>query len=211
MQVTIKAARPDDSSARIADLIWSTDPELMNFMFDDVSVFQRAIKREWPSEKGLLCHKQAFVAEASDEIVGLCVGHTSEEYGPNFEAAQRIQSSALGEAEGQHLRDALNWMDRLFPEPREESFYILELAVSEKARGLGLGRGLFSEALGRARRMGCKRLALDVAADNPAVDLYGHLGLEVEIETRVPFLADGFGIGTHLHMSAPLDAFTQET
>ncbi len=204
MQVSIKAGQPDHASERIAELIWSTDPVLMNFMFGDISAFRRATAREWPSDAGLICYKQAFVAEANDEIVGLCIGHTTEEYGPNFEAAQRIQSAALRAAEGGHIREALDWMDRLFPAPRDESFYILELAVSENAQGLGLGRKLLGKAVERARQLQCKRLALDVAADNPAVDFYLQLGLEVEIETRVPCLADGFGIGAHLHMSAPL-------
>ena len=202
----IHAARPDISPAGVAKLIWSTDPVLMKFMFGELSIFERAVEREWPSDKGLLCHKQAIVAETGGKVLGLCVAHTTEEYGPNFEAAQRIQTAALDATEGRHLRDALNWMDRLFPEPRGGSFYILELAVNDAAQGQGLGRSLFSAAVERGRSTGCERLALDVAADNPAVNLYRHLGLEVEIETRVPFLADGFGIGTHLHMSAPLDA-----
>ena len=36
--------------------------------------------------------------------------------------------------------------------------------------------------LRRARAAGCARIVLDVAADNPAVDLYRHLGL---IEVRI--------------------------
>ncbi len=206
MQIHIKPGRPDQSSDRIAELIWSTDPVLMNFMFGEISVFQRATAQEWPSKAGILCHKQAFVAEAGDKIVGLCIGHTTEEYGPNFEAAQRIQSEALGVAEGAHIQQALTWMDRLFPDPQDGSFYVLELAVSDDAQGQGLGRKLLSNAVERARQTGCKRLALDVSADNPGVEFYLGLGLTTEIETRVPFLADNHGVGTHLHMSAPIDA-----
>jgi len=205
MQININPGHPDQSSDRIAELIWSTDPVLMNFMFGEMSVFQRAAAREWPSEAGILCHKQAVVAQTDDRIVGLCIAHTTEEYGPNFEAAQRIQSDALSAAEGAHIEKALAWMDRLFPEAQGESFYVLELAVSEEAQGQGLGRRLLSNAVDRARQKGCNRLALDVAADNPAVQFYQQLGLKTEIETRVPFLADGHGVGTHLHMSAPLD------
>ncbi len=127
----------------------------------------------------------------------------NEEYGPNFEAAQPRTDRGAECRRGSTF--ALNWMDRLFPEPRASSFYILELAVSEAARGQGLGRRLISGSVERARSKGCERLALDVAADNPAVGLYRHLGLEIEIETRVPFLADGFEIGTHVHMSAALE------
>ncbi len=205
LDVTIGPARADLPPEPIAELIWSTDPALMDFMFRELSVFEKVVKREWPLKEGLICHKQAIVAVSADEFVGLCIGHTNEEYGPNFEAAQRVQTAALNAAEGQHLREALNWMDRLFPEPRASSFYILELAVSEAARGQGLGRRLISGSVERARSKGCERLALDVAADNPAVGLYRHLGLEIEIETRVPFLADGFEIGTHVHMSAALE------
>ncbi len=200
----ITAATPDLPSKDIAALIWSTDPVLMDYMFGDPAVFEKVVAEEWSSAEGLLSHGQGMVATEGDQLLGLCVGHTEDEYETNFEASQHVQTRALSPDQGAHLQRALMWMNRLFPDPRAGSFYVLELAVAPDARGKGLGRALLQAAVRRARDRGCARLALDVAADNPVVAFYERIGLQIEIETRVPHLTRAFGVGPHLHMSAAL-------
>ena len=189
----------------LADLLWNTDPLLNGYMFGSMAVARKIIASEWPAERGLLCHKQAFTAMEGDVLLGLLIGHTSREYGANFEAAMVLQTAALTEPEAQHLTQALYWMDRLFPTPRDDSYYVLEFSIAPEAQGGGLARHLLDAAEARACASGCRHICLDVAADNEAVGFYQHIGFEVEIETRVPFLHDTHGIGPHLHMVRNLD------
>ncbi len=189
----------------LSELLWSTDPKLNGFMFQTEERLHRILSCEWPAEGGLLCHRFAFTIMDEAQVSGLLIGHTAEEYGRNFEAAKVLQVAAMTSEESSAMVEALFWMDRLFPAPREQSYYVLELAVAAKAQGGGLASALLSAAEERATRQGCTHICLDVAADNEAVGFYKHLGYVVEIETRVPYLAEDHGIGTHLHMVKPLE------
>jgi ribosomal-protein-alanine acetyltransferase len=56
---------------------------------------------------------------------------------------------------------------------------IYSLAVTEAARGLGVGRKLMARAEREARKRGCSKIHLEVRADNvPAMRLYEKLGFE---------------------------------
>ncbi len=204
----ISVVRPASTTASIdnlAELLWSTDPKLNTFMFRDNSTLLKILGREWPSKEGLLSHNQAFVAGDGADFHGVLIGHTAHEYAKNFEASVRLQTEPLENDEAAHLEAALKWMDRLFPAPPDRSHYILEFAISRSARGAGLAAQFMRAAEQRARRSGCKRLCPDVAADNEAVGFYKHIGFEVEIETRVPFLHEKHGIGLHFQMVRNLD------
>ena len=201
------AARPADAAIppdHLADLLWNTDPKLNAFMFRTRETLLDILRAEWPETRGLLCHRHAFTVMDGASVLGLMVGHTAAEYGANFEAAQEIQMRHLSQDDAGYLAKALFWMDRLFPTPRADSYYILELSTAASAQGSGIASHLLDAAEARAISCGCTHLALDVAADNAAVGFYRHKGFEVEIETRVPHLHETCGIGLHLHMSRPL-------
>jgi len=204
MAIKVEPAHPDVAPDRIADLLWVTDPALNAFMFGSMDVLHRILQSEWPADRGLLCHRQAFFAGQAGDISGLLVGHTAQEYPVNFEAALTLQTQSLTAEEAGFLDTALHWMDRLFPAPRDGSYYILELAVAPDAQGEGVARKLLDAAQERAVQQGCTHMCLDVAADNAAVEVYQHIGFVTEIETRVPYLADTHAIGLHYHMTRPL-------
>ncbi|MEQ3710138.1 MAG: GNAT family N-acetyltransferase [Tateyamaria sp.] len=204
----VHSVEPADASIapeRLADLLWNTDPKLNAFMFRTRDVLLNILRAEWPATRGLLSHRQAFTVMDGASVIGLLVGHQWDEYGPNFEAAQDLQTQNLAQADAAYLNDALEWMDRLFPVPRTGAYYILELSTAASAQGQGIASHLLKSAEERARGSGCTHIALDVSADNAAVDFYLHKGFEVEIETRVPHLDRAHGIGLHLHMSLHLD------
>ena len=184
----------------LTDLMWSTDPVLHRYMFGRRPTLNKVLDREWPGDHGLLSHAHAFSALAGMRQVGLLIGHTTSEYAENFDHSVTHQADALTAEEAAHLRSALLWMDRLFPAPLPESYYILEFAISPRARGTGLACRLLDLAETRARMQECVRLSLDVAADNGAVGFYTHLGFRTEVETRLPALDEAHGIGSHLHM-----------
>lgn len=195
-----QAASSSVAPGQLADLLWSTDPKLNGYMFGSIPVLHKVIGHEWPDDHGLLCHRQAFTASRGDSVAGLLIGHTDDEYESNFEHSTRHQPEALEPDEAAHLRAALFLMDRLFPVPRPQSYYVLEFAVLPQAQGEGVAMGLLEAAEARARERRCARLCLDVAADNAAVGFYRHVGFRVDVETRIPALDAAHGIGLHLHM-----------
>ena len=200
MQPVVGPAAPHIDMDRMAELLWSSDPKLNEYIYQSSSVLRRIIKAEWPEDRGLLCHKQALTAVSDGSLLGLLVGHTTVEYAANFEASLTLQTKDMSQGEIDHLTAGIHWMDRLFPEGRDGSYYILELSTMPEARGQGLASLLLNAAEERARTTGCRAICLDVAADNAAVDFYRNRGFETEIETKVPFLELHHGIGTHLHM-----------
>ncbi len=200
MTVVTESASKSVSPQELADLLWSTDPKLNEYMFGNMSTLHQLIDSEWSGEKGLFSHKQAFTALKCGKIVGLLIGHTENEYAANFGFSVTNQPTALGGEEAAHMESALHWMDRLFPVPRLGSYYILEFAVSPEAQGEGIAGQLLKAAKAQALAKGCTQICLDVAADNEAVGFYRYLEFRTEVETRVPVLDDEHGIGLHLHM-----------
>ncbi len=205
MTAFVRPASQSVKPEKLVDLLWSTDPDLNGYMFGKMDVLHRIISAEWPVGKGLFSYKHAFTATKRDNIVGLLIGHTEDEYAANFDFSAVHQANSLGDDEAEHLKSALHWMDRLFPVPRQGSYYILEFAVSPDMQGAGIANLLFDAAEARALAKGCKQVCLDVAANNQAVGFYQHIGFRVEVETRVPILDDGHGIGLHLHMVRDID------
>lgn len=200
MSPVVGPADPHVAMDRMAELLWSSDPKLNAYIYQTSSVLRRIINAEWPEDRGLLSHKQARTAVSGDVLLGLLVGHTTAEYAANFEASLTLQTKGMSQGEIDHLTAAIHWMDRLFPEARDGSYYILELSTMPEARGQGIASLLLTAAEERARAAGCHAICLDVAADNAAVGFYHNRGFETEIETNVPYLELNHGIGPHLHM-----------
>ncbi|WP_298970937.1 N-acetyltransferase [uncultured Roseobacter sp.] len=200
MTLQLTAARPDVSVDHLADLLWSTDPALWAFLCPEKRLFHEVLALEWPASQALLSHRLTTVAMQEDELLGLCTGYRLRDFETNFKKSMQLQPSVLSPAKADHLRDGLIWMDRLFPTPREGAFHIMELALTSAAQGHGLAKALLSDAVERAAAAGCQWLTLDVAAQNDAVGFYRHFGFVVELEKRIPMLAENHGIGTHLHM-----------
>jgi ribosomal protein S18 acetylase RimI-like enzyme len=82
-----------------------------------------------------------------------------------------------------------------FPTPLDVNRHVRQiqgLAVSEEARGRGVGRALVRAAVDEARRRGARRLTLRVLAHNtPARGLYEAEGFVVEGILPEEFLLDG--------------------
>ncbi|MET8980359.1 GNAT family N-acetyltransferase [Streptomyces sp. NPDC004539] len=84
---------------------------------------------------------------------------------------------------------------RLVPAPLAVSAHVRQiqgLAVSDEARGSGLGRGLIRAAMEKAREEGARRITLRVLGHNtPARKLYEGEGFVVEGVQPGEFLLDG--------------------
>jgi ribosomal protein S18 acetylase RimI-like enzyme len=76
-----------------------------------------------------------------------------------------------------------SWLNPVVP---EDVYYVHALSVTPAARGKGVGMNLLSRAMDRARDAGYRGLQLDVLSDNPAVNFYQSMGLELLVESRAP-------------------------
>ena len=73
-----------------------------------------------------------------------------------------------------------------------EDCWLEDLFVRDSARGTGIGRALVEAGVERARARGCRRIELDVQADNtPALALYERSGFSTtpKGETHTLFLS----------------------
>ena len=70
-----------------------------------------------------------------------------------------------------------------------EDCWLEDVFVADSARGRGLGRALVEAVVARARERGCKRVQLDVDADNaPARTLYEAVGFRDKAAGGTQFL-----------------------
>ena len=75
--------------------------------------------------------------------------------------------------------------------------------MKPKFRGKRVGYQLIERAINAARKDGFAKLQLDVLSDNPAVDFYRAVGLELLAETRAP-IPMAFGVPPECRMGMNL-------
>lgn len=204
MKTQVIPARPDRDEKEAAELIWTVDVPLMSYLFHDEETWARLLTTDWPNENGLGCHARTHLAVDDGQVVGVLVCHDPLTLDEFFEQSMRRWTETEPEETSSHLEAAFMMMDRLFPHPRPNQHYILDIAVSPSQRNKGLGRRLMATAIDQAKALGRSSVCLDVAADNPAVEFYTALGMNIEVETRVPDLDKNHGVGLHYHMTLPL-------
>jgi ribosomal protein S18 acetylase RimI-like enzyme len=139
-----------------------------------------------------LSYEHATVADAGGEARGFCQG---------WPAGTRSADAAIARAAG--LRALRASVLSLFARPVVHAlgrhspgeWYLQALVVTPSARGAGIGRRLFADALGRAASAGSAALTLDVdAANRRALSLYERLGLRVVSTASAPLLG---GLSVH--------------
>ncbi|WP_172670773.1 GNAT family N-acetyltransferase [Labrenzia sp. DG1229] len=194
MSVSIVDAKAEHPARPIADLIWTVDKPLMTFLFGTRDRWRRVFACDWPESKGIVCHKQMTLAVRNEEILGVLISHTLEEFDEHFIHTRLREGRNEGAEFHKHLNHAFDMMAQLFPHGLEGSYFVFDLTISSKARRLGIGRQLLDVAKSKAKEANCDRVCLDVAADNDAVQFYNRMGMQVAVETRIPELADRHGV-----------------
>jgi GNAT superfamily N-acetyltransferase len=122
-------------------------------------------------------------AERDGRIIGMASGYSAE-------AHRQFTNQPLQAAAGWRRyrlaifsrisRRLLRFIDTI----SDGDFYVRAVAVDQAHRGAGVGTLLMRRLEDRAKALGSKRLALDVAAKNRAARrLYEHLGMIAEAES----------------------------
>lgn len=199
MSIEIRPARPEDFSNELADLHWSVDEPVFEYLCRSREDWHRMFAADWPHQDGITCHAWTHLAVEEGRVLGFMIGHDATFLKDRHERSLDRWRSTESAEMADHLDCAFSMLERLFPHPSDNSYYVLHLAVDARARKAGTGRRLMEVAETRARMLGRSSLHLDMRADNPAAEFYRRLGMEVEIETRLPALERSHGIGLHCH------------
>lgn len=195
---------------QISDLIYATGPISYGYQFGhDKRLLATIVERSWRTPQTLFSAEASTLALCDGELLGLELGF----HGPDFYAFKSNLAAlvpALIGAGTLTVEDALAVGVRaqkasyLNAHTLEGSYYLLALAVQEPHRGQGIGAQLLTAAIVRARAAGFQELQLDVLADNPAVQFYRSLGLEVVVEIRSHELSRDHAFPSEYRMSIAL-------
>lgn len=171
-------------SELLAPLIWETDPELFEFLFQgDKVAWSRLFAPEWMAADGLHAAVNATVAIENDTVAGLLICFPSATMEARADASFRRYLDLLDEAAATHLAWAAAQMAWLFPPAPRDSLMIFNLAVNASHRGRGLGKSLVKRAEENARTQGFASIHLDTASTSAAVDFYLGNGFSPVVET----------------------------
>ncbi len=198
-EISLRDATPDHA-ALMADLMYQTGPATFDYLFADRATAEAHLARHWIRRGGAYSHVHATVANADGRVVGLELGYGAEVRAaqwPETQAQLRADMSAAELAAFSRRAEATAPLTAAVP---DGAYFVHELAVVEDGRGRGWGRLLLEAAFARARAEGFASLRLDVDSDNPALAFYLRLGMEIEIETRLPRLEREHGLAACYRM-----------
>lgn len=201
MAIEIIQGRADHPVQRVADLIWTVDVPLVDYLCKGRANWNWMAAIEWPQASGLVVHGQSRVAVERDQILGIIVTHDPGSIDHHFQASVERWKMAASSDLAKHFDRAFDMLGKLFPHPPADSHYVLELAVDRQHHRRGIGRQLMESAIAEAKALGRRSVNLDVAGESEAVSFYRSLGMEVAIETKIPELEHDHGIGVHCHMT----------
>ena len=127
-----------------------------------------------------ISHQHVTFAEQNQRLVGMVSGYTARQH---HKASDQVLKQAAGRYNLRFLTVSLLFapLMRILDTIADDDFYLQAIALNQELRGQGLGSVLMDFAEDQAQNSGCKRLSLDVSADNVnARKLYERRGMFVE-------------------------------
>lgn len=209
----MKYVKADDALAEkyiddVPDLVHATGPISYDYHFGRRGFFNSVVKQSWRTPGTLFSSDTTTLALDGDELTGILISFLAPEYrrrvnagGPSFADLLTAGETTEDEIAGLVERsDHASWLN---PVTRPGIYYVHALSVKPAHRGRQIGVGLMSHAMDLGRRLECKALQLDVLSDNPAVDFYRSMGLELLVESRAP-KPEEFGVPPECRMGINL-------
>ena len=178
--VDIRPARPDDKGP-LADIMYSAGREMYDFAFSNGSgAAQAFIQFEFLAGGGFCGFRNLTVLVEDDQVVGTACFFDRRIY-------DRLSRGAVGNVFRFYgILGALPVLKRMahlgstMTRPEKGELYISNLGVRRDKRGRGMASALIETKCREARAAGYRKLALDVAENNPgALKLYRRLGFRV--------------------------------
>jgi len=201
MSIELQDAGAVPASDHLAMMLWDTDPELFAVAFrSDRAAWRRVFEAEWVAEIGLHTRRRATLAVSDGRELGVVICFPGTDAVANFTASLERECSNLSPEGAQALRHAFELMGWLFPPIPDNVLYVINLVVSQEARGRGIGRLLMERAESLARRLHLDGIHLDAVTKAPAFRFYCGIGYEPMVETRLYRLPEGYPLGGHSRM-----------
>jgi ribosomal protein S18 acetylase RimI-like enzyme len=205
-KVNFEAANPKQKKVA-ATLIYDADPHLFAYWFkNDYETALKFFEIEWEQDRSFFSHTLCSVAVIGDKLLGIELG-----YGLNIHSnlltdpdTGKTGSMAINPELLPHTLEVTSYVPYLFPIFPKDAYYIQSLSLLPEARGQGLGTQLLKTTFDRAKEKGYNQCQLDVASDNPAVNFYYDMGMEIISETRVIQLEKN-GVPSHYRMVKLID------
>jgi len=192
----------------IPELMWSTGPVSHEYHFATRELFDAVILGSWRHNGSLFGFDAAMVAAEDGQLMGIEIGMQGTEFRERGVALGPVWRKLItdGAIDPDDIPGVLTRSDHaswLNPVIHADTYYIHALAVKPEFRGKRIGFHLIDGAIKRAKEQGYKRFQLDVLSDNPAVEFYRAVGLELLAETRAPKPAE-FGVPPEYRMGMDL-------
>ena len=200
-ETQFSAGIQSECNPAFAGLIWQTDPELFHFFYDgEKSLLKTLITAEWPLPVGFFSHCNMTVATQNNRPVGLLNCFPGKKMNLIYQTHIQLVPTVLDANAASRLLRGLEAMGWLFPFVPGDALYILNLVISPKVRGQGLGAKLMAMAEDKAKLEGLKSIHLDSASTSKAIKFYQHLGYEPLVETRFCQWRNGESVPSHYRM-----------
>ncbi len=189
--VKVTEQQIDDYASEIPDLAHSTGPVSYNYHFGTRALFDTVVLTSWRTPKTLFSWDTTYFAMDQDQVLGFLVTFHAPEFRERIATlapawGDLVANGDITEAEITGVLERSEHARWLNPETRPGIQYIHAIAVKPEHRGKQIGVKLISHAMELGRQNGYGTLELDVLSDNPAVNFYQSMGLEILAETRAP-------------------------
>jgi len=192
----------------IPELVWATGPVSYEYHFADRDLFDAIVRGSWLQDGTLFAADASSLAVEDGNLMGIEIGMPGPEYrtrqnalGPVWQDLVASEQIDPDDIPGVLARsDHASWLN---PVIYEDTYYIHALSVKPNYRGKRVGYHLIQNAMTKAREQGFAKLQLDVLSDNPAVEFYRAVGLELLAETTAPDPA-AFGVPPEYRMGMKL-------
>ena len=181
----------EQHAADIGELVHATGPVSYDYHFPKRAVFDGLVSRSWRVGGTLFAAEATHLAIDGDALLGIEIGFDGPELRPRQAAlgplwADMLEKGELTQADVAEVLERSEHASWLNPVVHEGVYYVHALSVKPAARGKRVGMQLLSRAMQSAQEQGYKALQLDVLSDNPAVNFYQSMGLELLVESRAP-------------------------
>ena len=162
-----------------------------DYHFPRRAIFDEMVGRSWLVEGTLFAAEATRLALDGEELLGIEIGF----HGPEFRERQAtlaplwqgmLDDGIANQTDVELVLERSDHAQWLNPMVHSGVHYVHALSVKPEARGKRVGMALLSHAMRTASAAGFKKLQLDVLSDNPAVNFYQSMGLELLVESRAP-------------------------
>ncbi|MGI9324077.1 MAG: GNAT family N-acetyltransferase [Pseudomonadales bacterium] len=219
METNVRIVQADavlaaEYETEIAELVYATGPVSYDYHFPKRVIFDEMVNRSWRVDGTLFAADATRLALEGDQLLGIEIGFHGPEFRERQAALGPLWAGMLDEgiASDEDLKLVLarsshaQWLN---PVVHAGVHYVHALSVTPEARGKRVGMQLLSQAMSAAKSAGHKELQLDVLSDNPAVNFYQSMGLELLVESRAPKPQE-HGVPPEWRMGIDLDEGTSE-